>query len=536
AGLRRPPVGERGIRVGTALAAVASRPGQGALARPERAEEADTGPRLPPAAPEPACSGTDGPVLVRLGSSAGSPVSIDLLTRGLLTVEAAHADLADGLRASLAIQLSDESAPPVQVRAGPGCAWLSCLDSPRIAAAPTGVQLRRDLERLVAERSALLEDGGDAAALRADPQLGEAWEPVVFLLDEPCGFSADELTRVGACALAPPSPGEPADLELAERWAGIDGRELAPELVMAPARRGIEELFDAADSTDFTKAWWWTSDPGLPDDIVPLRRGIAPASSQEPTVPPDPVPDPVPPAPFLRLLGPVELLGARGARPARAVRQCQEYCAWILANPAGTAARMTRELLVADTTRRSNMSRLRTWLGADEDGEPYLPDAYSGRITLHPQVTSDWEQLQLLITPGVNRVVDAVLERALAMVRGAPLADAAPGEWAWAEQMRSDMVSAIRDIGVELGGRRLDRGEFGQARRAAATALAAAPDDERLLQVLLRAEHLAGNRPEAERLVLQITRQARTIGTDLQEETIALLQEVVEGRKRARLA
>ena len=71
--------------------------------------------------------------------------------------------------------------------------------------------------------------------------------------------------------------------------------------------------------------------------------------------------------------------------------------------------------------------------------------------------------------PGVNRVGDDVLERALTMVRGAPLADAAPGEWAWAERMRSDMISTIRDIGVELGERLLARGEFDGARRAVGT-------------------------------------------------------------------
>jgi hypothetical protein len=54
--------------------------------------------------------------------------------------------------------------------------------------------------------------------------------------------------------------------------------------------------------------------------------------------------------------------------------------------------------------------------------------------------------------------------------------------------------------------------------------------------MLLRAEHLAGNRPEAERLVLQITRTARQTSTDLTDETVALLQEVMEGRRRARLA
>ncbi|AYW77796.1 LysM peptidoglycan-binding domain-containing protein [Propionibacterium acidifaciens] len=542
-GRRSPSTGERGAHVGAALAAVAAGPGRaGDRDDPavRRGGGGGTVRRPGPVAPVGGGGGdtggnTGGALPVRLGSSPDGPVDVDLLASGLLTVAARHPELADGLRASVAIQLSDESGPPAQVRVGPDCAWLARLDSPRIAVAPDGAHLARELERLVDRRSALLGRGG-AAELRADPQVAEAWEPIVVLLDEPCGVGADELVRVGVCVIAPPEPGEPAGLELAEWRARLAGREFSPELVMAPARRGVEELLDAADSTEYTKAWWWTTDPDLPDDIVPLRRGTASAPSQETAVPPAPITDTVPPAPFLRLLGPVELLGARGPRPARAVRQCQEYCAWILENPAGTAARMTRELLVADTTRRSNMSRLRAWLGSDEDGEPYLPDAYSGRIALHPQVSSDWERLRLLITPGVNRVGDDVLERALTMVRGAPLADAAPGEWAWAERMRSDMISTIRDIGVELGERLLARGEFDGARRAVGTALAAAPDDEHLLRTLLRAEHLAGNRPEAERLVLQVTRAARATGTDLQEETIILLQEVMEGRQRARLA
>ncbi|MCT2995955.1 peptidoglycan-binding protein LysM [Propionibacterium freudenreichii] len=197
---------------------------------------------------------------------------------------------------------------------------------------------------------------------------------------------------------------------------------------------------------------------------------------------------------------------------------------------------MTRDLLIADTTRRSNMSRLRAWLGADEAGEPYLPDAYTGHIALHPGVSSDWEQLQLLISVGVNKAGDEALVAALSMVRGAPLADAAPGEWRWAEELRTDMVCTIRDIGVTLGERGLAAGNVDLARWAAARALSAAPEDEMLLRLRLRSEHLAGNRFEVERLVLHITRHARLLGVDLQDETVELLQEVMEGQARARLA
>ena len=83
--------------------------------------------------------------------------------------------------------------------------------------------------------------------------------------------------------------------------------------------------------------------------------------------------------PTLQLLGPIELLGASGTEPARAAKQCLEYCAWLLENPGSTAQAMVSALAVAEGTRRSNMSRLRSWLGGSAHGEAYLPDAYTGR-------------------------------------------------------------------------------------------------------------------------------------------------------------
>ena len=52
----------------------------------------------------------------------------------------------------------------------------------------------------------------------------------------------------------------------------------------------------------------------------------------------------------------------------------------------------------------------------------------------------------------------------------------------------------------------------------------------------IRTEHQAGNRTETERLTLQLAAQARRLGVDLDPATVTLLQEVMEGRVRARLA
>ena len=181
---------------------------------------------------------------------------------------------------------------------------------------------------------------------------------------------------------------------------------------------------------------------------------------------------------------------------------------------------MVAALAVAEGTRRSNMSRLRSWLGTSPDGEAYLPDAYTGRITLLPAVSSDWQRLQILTSTGVNRASDAGLQAALELVRGAPLADAAPGQWHWAEELRTDMISCVRDIGVELADRALLAGDLERARWAASRALVAAPGDELLLAVRIRTEHAAGNVPETERLTLQLAAQARTLGVDLDDETV----------------
>ncbi len=98
------------------------------------------------------------------------------------------------------------------------------------------------------------------------------------------------------------------------------------------------------------------------------------------------------------------------------------------------------------------------------------------------------------------------------------------------------MISCLRDIGVELATRALQQGDINGARWAAARALVAAPGDELLMAARIRTEHLAGNAAETERLTLQLAAQARSLGVELDPETVMLLQQVMEGRVRARMA
>jgi hypothetical protein len=312
-----------------------------------------------------------------------------------------------------------------------------------------------------------------------------------------------------------------------------------------PEFAAVVDLIASTGSDETTLAPWWSeasAQPNPPPDNVTYLGsrsttwGAAITAERALIMEAAMDPDRTVHHPTLQMLGPIELLGAKGKAPARAAKQCLEYCAWLLENPGSSAHAMVAALAVAEGTRRSNMSRFRSWLGTSPEGNSYLPDAYTGRITLHPAVSSDWQRLQILTSTGVNGASDDSLQAALELVRGAPLADAAPGQWHWAEELRTDMISCVRDIGLELTDRALLAGDVELARWAAARALLAAPGDELLLAARIRTEHTAGNAAETERLALQLAAQARTLGVDLDPETVSLLQRVMEGQVRARLA
>ncbi|MCL2736023.1 MAG: LysM peptidoglycan-binding domain-containing protein [Propionibacteriaceae bacterium] len=407
------------------------------------------------------------------------------------------------------------------------------------------------LRLVITERRTYLGDSR-WTQLRNDPDYAEAWRPVLYCLIDP--VDARELREladcldgsdVGVAVLAgmygPDLSPSRAIASGSLRVEGIDHAVLDPgHRPVAPFHLDVSEplanLLQTSASPSTTPAWWSSStsaEPDLPDPWTPphdrtAERGFA--------MTPVPTPDAETSLaatfshPTLKILGPVLLEGAQGPPPPRAERACMEYCGWLLEHPGATAMAMAQGLLVAEGTRRSNMSRLRTWLGNDAQGEPYLPEAYSGRIWLDPAVTSDWQRLRLLIASGVEATSTDKLIQALHLVRGAPLADAAPGQWHWAEELRTDIVSVIRDIGVIATARCLQQQDIDRARWAASRALIAAPEDEQLLCARVRTEHAAGNRMEVERLVNWISRNARNLGTDLLPETVTTLHEVIGSR------
>lgn len=470
------------------------------------------------------------PALVTVGTDArGDLVMSDLVGAGVLGVRAGSASLATETLSAMLLELAcapwAEESELLVVTDDDGFA--RAAGGAEVVTMPDAAAAVRRIERWASGRRGQLETVGYDEA-RLDPVLADAWRPRVAVFEK---APEEPLVRRLESALAEPACGVAAALPVGAdageaRWRlSASGRRVreslgrvdAPTSLPEETRRSLTELLNNAEDTTTNPAPWWN---GQEEDVKiielhPLRAGGGP---------------------LLRMLGPIDLVDAAGPAPERAARQCLEYCAWILENPGSTAVEMAASLLVADSTRRSNMSRLRAWLGEDADGNPYLPDAYSGRIHLADEVGSDWEQFRALIAPGVLRTSPERLRMALELVRGAPLADAAPGQWQWAEEMRSDMVASIRDVALVLARHARGVRDWELAGWAAHRGLAAAPEDELLMCERIRVEHARGHVDEVTRLVTRLTRSARALGVDLLPETVELCQEVMEGRLRARRA
>lgn len=474
------------------------------------------------------------PAVITLGTSDEGTWVLLNLDAGSLGIRGPQPAVA-GFTRALALELSATPWAGLLTVRATGEAGSLLLACGAVTDKPTASELVTELETVTSERAAVMPAEQPSRASGTVDSDGPAWQPIVYIFD--AGLTADHRARiesalktaVGVVAILPGLPGR--------RTLTLSGEADRPTAVLQPdalrvtaqslpqsTAAAIADLHETADSTDTTPAPWWDD---TPSNVAILTT---PATIKEPLVPgPQGVLHPT-----LNLLGPIELLGATGTPPTRGLRTCMEYCGWLLEHPNATGAEMAGSLMVAESSRRSTMSRLRTWLGRSPENAQYLPDAYSGRIALHSAVSSDWQQLQILIAPGINRVHPRTLQTALSMVRGAPLADAAPGQWHWAEELRSDMAATLRDIGLVLGDHALTTGDVDLARWAAARALTTCPEDEHLLCLRIRTEHRAGNHREVERLVLRITAHARRLGVDLDDGTVRLLQEVMEGQIRAR--
>ncbi|MEW1637483.1 LysM peptidoglycan-binding domain-containing protein [Streptomyces sp. NPDC093801] len=288
-------------------------------------------------------------------------------------------------------------------------------------------------------------------------------------------------------------------------------------------------------------------------DLVPTapvltkqERGQAeapPAAAPRPA--PLPVPSPAPAAdnaeppngsaPTVLLLGRVLVEGAAGRIDSNRQSAAVELVSYLALNPGADHHAIDDALwpgrLVNKQMRNAVISRTRSWLGKNADGEAYFPrvqDTGDSRYRLASAVGCDWRNFQNLARTGLARHDedgDLALRWALGLVRGRPFAAIDPQRYAWAEPAIQEMVSAIADVAYELSTRRREAGDCAGALWAAHQGLLAAEENELLHRQVFLAHHAAGDVEALREAAARLARINEGLGggVDMEAETAQLL-------------
>ncbi|MBE8519344.1 LysM peptidoglycan-binding domain-containing protein [Amycolatopsis sp. H6(2020)] len=254
------------------------------------------------------------------------------------------------------------------------------------------------------------------------------------------------------------------------------------------------------------------------------------------------VPEPVQVAalPSLQVLGPVRLHGADPqAVEGKKLNRLTELAAFLALHPGVTADEISHQL-GTDTqpwsaaTRQGYISRLRTWLGRDEDGELYVPnvDARHGGYRMSDSFTTDWQTFRDLARRGLGGrdAVVSDLQRALDLVQGTPFSNVSAGRYAWSSWLQREMTDTIVDVAHTLAEVHQKAGDLPAARRAAMRGLQAEPVSEILYRDLLRIEYRAGNLAAVRRTADKLTALAASLDVELDQETSALVSVLLADR------
>ncbi|MGK3204250.1 hypothetical protein [Amycolatopsis sp. MEPSY49] len=124
-------------------------------------------------------------------------------------------------------------------------------------------------------------------------------------------------------------------------------------------------------------------------------------------------------------------------------------------HPGVTADEISRQLGTdaqpwSAATRQGYISRLRTWLGRDANGELYVPnvDARHGGYRMSDSFTTDWQTLRDLAGRGLaqRECVASDLQQAPDLVEGTPFSSVPSGRYAWSSWLQREMLDAIVDV------------------------------------------------------------------------------------------
>ncbi|NEE01168.1 BTAD domain-containing putative transcriptional regulator [Phytoactinopolyspora halotolerans] len=232
--------------------------------------------------------------------------------------------------------------------------------------------------------------------------------------------------------------------------------------------------------------------------------------------------------PRVLLLGEPDVVGATGPLDPTKRGQAVQVAAYLSLRPARSIHAMDEAIWPASRTPKTRavaVSTLRRWLGTHPSGAAYLPHA-TDRYELHADIRSDWHDWCELLADGPEGASIEALQRALGLVRARPFSGVRSRSYAWADMYAQEMIAAIVDAAHELAERALKAGDFRAAQTAAVRGLDIEPGSELLWRDRLKAEVRLGTRASALALIARLRDLADELGGDLEEDTVALIEQI----------
>ena len=514
------------------------------------------------------------PTLVAVGRDLdGAQVLVDLETAGWLTITAAGDAWGDhpggdsttqGVLTALAVALatSPRAADTEVTVVGAHAGLVDALDVDTLTHTDDADRLLIDLAAWsTATRQALVADRlPDASAARATCRAPDAWTGRVVLLA--ADLTPDQVVLLHGITTATPAvplsvvsthPAPQASWTL-DVHPGGHLATLHPAALTVVPQTLPDQVRQLLLEQPVTESAPMVPEPPTPpaehvvDDVKEAEVIAPPALAQQPlddssatvalAAPQVDQPSTGGPGqelaapPMVRVLGPVEVTGARGSiGDSSAFVRMTELVAFLALHPHREHYLLDEALWPGDRVpggrRNQLLSRARRWLGTADDGHPYLPAVVPDGYRLTQAVTTDWTTFTALVGTDPRTAATSALHAALGLVRGQPFAGTNPRRYAWADVDRQEMIAAVVDAAHEAFRRAYRADDATAARRAAATGLLAEPGSEMLWRDAMRAEWLAGDQAGLETMADRFTRLAEELGDDLEEETEALLQELL---------
>ncbi len=487
------------------------------------------------------------PSLVTIGLGDGAPVLIDIETAGLVTISG-DSDLTAPYLRRIATELTTST-------------WTDHLDlitvgeplgditgGHRVRHFDDPAEAVRQFLLIASATADQLASSGHESTLQARiaDDHGDGWIPTILISSEPLDV---ELTsqligqvspRRGVGAIAPGPI-------LAKGWhANLTDNQvvLAPHNLTLDAVMLEPEIAEAIDQilTDLTV------DPPV-DGPTEEGAGTDDAVAGGPPLVEEPeTTDPV--APFVeapadvvfRVFGSVDLVGIAPIERRKSM-EIATYLA--LHSPEGVTDDRIKMVFWPDEppskeTFNTTMSMTRSALGSDATGELYLPHFATTRqrYRVTEKVTTDLAQFEARATYAKTvppARAKPVLEDALGMVRGQPFDVSRGYEWAFAESFVTRVAIAIADAAQHLAEIALAEGDSTTAEWAASRGLLAAPGDEGLYRLRMRAAKAAGNTSAIRQILNELceTVEANEPYDQLDPKTIELFEALTGKSARA---